>query len=165
MENKITIREATTERDVIRFWTALYTYFEHDIFPNPADGDRDYFFGSDYRAAVQMLHERERDRVRYLFFCRGGQELGLAMPVIYESEDGKCFIMEFCVFPPFRGGTGAACANVLLRWAAENGARYAELNNGGDARRERFWARRGFVTCGQDEWGEPLMRLASLENI
>lgn len=159
MKDPITIREAITESEVAAFWTALYTYFEHDIFPDPADGDRDYFFSFAYRTAVQTLHERERDRIRYLFFRRGGQDIGLAMPVVYASEDGKCFIMEFCVFPSFRGGTGARCAEVLLRWAAENSARYAELNCGGDARRERFWQRMGFERNGFDEWGEPLMHL------
>ena len=58
-----------------------------------------------------------------------GQDIGFAMPVIFSSEDGKCFIMEFCVYPEFRGnGTGKECAAVLLDWARENGALYAELN-------------------------------------
>lgn len=39
------------------------------------------------------------------------------------------------------------------------GARYAELNYGGDERRLRFWKRVGFVENGADEWGEPLMLL------
>lgn len=28
------------------------------------------------------------------------------MVTVFDSEDGKCFIMEFCVYPEFRGGTG-----------------------------------------------------------
>lgn len=96
--------------------------------------------------------------MHYLFLRRGETNVGFAMPVIYDGEDGKCFIMEFCVFPEFRGGgTGTEAAKALLRWAKMNGAPYAELNFGGDERRERFWSRLGFVRNGSDEWGEPLM--------
>ena len=74
--------------------------------------------------------------------------------------------MEFCVFPEFRGGgTGHCCADALLSWANARGARYAELNYGGDERRLRFWKRVGFVENGADEWGEPLMLLPPTETI
>lgn len=73
---------------------------------------------------------------------------------------------EFCVYPEFRGnGTGRACAAVLLDWAKARGARYAELNYGGDERRLRFWRRIGFVENGVDEWGEPLMLLPPAEAV
>ncbi len=40
------------------------------------------------------------------------------MPVIYTSEDGKCFIMDFAFYPEFRGnGMGKECARAL----SENG--------------------------------------------
>ncbi len=88
------------------------------------------------------------------------------MPVIFTSEDGKCFLMEFCVYPEFRGnGIGTVCAKALLHWAKVNGARYAELNYGSDARRRRFWQRLGFVENGADEWGEPLMLLPPAEDV
>ena len=73
---------------------------------------------------------------------------------------------KFCVYPEFRGnGTGRACAAVLLDWAKARGARYAELNYGGDERRLRFWRRIGFVENGVDEWGEPLMLLPPAEAV
>ena len=88
------------------------------------------------------------------------------MPVIYTTEDGKCFLMEFCVYPEFRGnGTGKECAKVLLNWAKENGAFYAELNYGGDIRRERFWQSAGFMRNGFDEWGDPLMILPPKDEV
>ena len=88
------------------------------------------------------------------------------MPVIFTSEDGKCFIMEFCVYPEFRGnGAGKACANALLTWAKDNGALYAELNYGSDERRRHFWESVGFFENGADEWGEPLMILPPNEDI
>ncbi len=160
MENKITIREVTAEKDVAIFWEQLYAYFKRDIFPNPNAEEREYFLGNEYRNAIREIHSREQDKCHFLFFYRNGRNIGFAMSVIYTSEDGKCFILEFCVYPEYRGnGTGKECAKELLCWAKENGARYAELNYGGDERRLRFWKSRGFVENGVDEYGEPLMIL------
>lgn len=86
--------------------------------------------------------------------------------MIYTSEDGKCFIMEYCVYPEYRGkGMGRECADVLLDWARANGALYAELNYGGNDRRLRFWKSVGFIENGVDEWGEPLMLLPPNDEI
>ena len=115
---------------------------------------------------IEHVHNRLQDRCYYLFFERNGQDIGFTLPAIFTSEDGKCFILEFCIFPEFRGGgTGRECAAVLLEWAKEHGARYAELNYGGDERRLRFWKRVGFVENGVDEWGEPLMLLPPAETV
>lgn len=167
MDKTITIREAVTESDVSLFWEQLRCYFKRDIFPDPEDEDREYFLNdATYQAQVQKLHDRPQDRCHYLFFCRNGQDIGFAMPVIYTTEDGKCFIMEYGVYPEFRGnGTGKQCAGVLLDWAGENGARYAELNYGGNDRRAHFWEQVGFIKNGADEWGEPLMILPPKDDI
>lgn len=166
MENPIAIREAVTENEIAAFWDQLCAYFCRDIFPDPADKDRPYFLGTEYRAAIQNLHDREENRCRYLLFHRDGKAIGFAMPVIYSTEDGKCFLQEFCVYPAFRGGgTGRACAAALLAWARENGAAYMELNYGGEERRRRFWKSVGFIPNGADEWGEPLMILPPEEDV
>lgn len=160
MDNKITIREAVTEKDIAAFWEQLYAYYKRDMFPDPKDEDLQYFLGQEYRDHMSKIHSRPQNRCHYLFFHWAGQDIGLALPVIFTSEDGKCFIMEFCVYPQFRGnGTGKACAKVLLDWAKACGAVYAELNYGGSLRREKFWQSVGFVKNGSDEWGEPLMIL------
>ena len=115
---------------------------------------------------MMKIHSRPQDRCYYLFFHRDGQDIGFAMPVIFTSEDGKCFIMEYCVYPEFRGnGTGKECARVLLDWAKENGALYAELNHGSNEWRRHFWETVGFIENGADEWGEPLMILPPAENV
>lgn len=167
MKNQITIREAATEQDIAVFWQQLRIYFIRDIFPNPEDEDREYFLSdTEYRAHMQKIHDRPQDRCHYLFFHRNGQDIGFAMPVIFNTEDGKCFIMEYCVYPEFRGsGTGKACAAVLIDWARENGALYAELNYGSNERRFRFWESLGFVENGVDEWGEPLMILPPKDEV
>ena len=166
MENQITIREAVTETDVAVFWEQLHTYHKRDIFPNPDSEDLEYFLGSEYHDHMMKIHSRPQDRCYFLFFNRDGQDIGFAMPVIYTTEDGKCFIMEYCVYPELRGnGTGKECARVLLDWARENGALYAELNHGSNERRKHFWETVGFIENGADEWGEPLMILPPAEDV
>lgn len=166
MNKQITVREALTQRDTETFWRELRAYQTRDLYPNPKDEDREYFLSdTEYRAQIETLHDREHDRCRYLFFQRGGQDIGFALAVIYDTEDGKCFLLEFCVFPEFRGnGTGTSCARAFLDWARENGAKYTELNcNTGQ--RTRFWSRVGFLPNGRDEWGEPLMLLPPEETL
>lgn len=167
MNHKITIREALAKQDVERFWKELHLYHARDIFPDPDDENRAYFLNdTEYRAAVEKIRNRAQDRCYYLFFCRDGQEIGFALPALFPTEDGKCFIMEFCVFPPFRGcGAGHSCAAALLAWARQQGAAYAELNCGGSERRRRFWKSVGFRPNGVDEWGEPLMLLPPAEQL
>ena len=166
MENQITIREAITENDVAVFWDQLHTYHKRDIFPHPDSEDLEYFLGSEYYDHMMKIHSRPKDRCYFLFFHRDRQDIGFAMPVIYTTEDGKCFIMEYCVYPEFRGnGTGKECARVLLDWAKEHGALYAELNHGSNERRRHFWETIGFIENGADEWGEPLMILPPAEDV
>ena len=126
MNKTIHIREAVTPEEVECFWQELHAYHARDIFPDPAEEDRAYFLDdSQYRAAVQRIHDREGDRCYYLLFQREGRDIGFALTALYPSEDGKCFVMEFCVLPEFRGGgTGTACARLLLDWAADRGAQY-----------------------------------------
>ena len=163
--NKITIREAVASQDVQHFWTELNTYYIRDIFPNPDSEDREYFLGEKYRNQMDQIHSRKKDRAYYLFFDWDGTEIGFAMAVIYDTEDGKCFLMEFCVYPQFRGnGTGKACAKGFLSWAAERGASYVEINCDTE-QRIRFWEGCGFRRNGRDEWGVPLMLYGPKEQI
>jgi RimJ/RimL family protein N-acetyltransferase len=166
MENPITIREAITETDVAAFWEQLRIYYKRDIFPDPNEDRGNFLSDTEYQAHMQTIHDRPQDKCYYLFFKRDGQGIGFAMPVIFTSEDGKCFIMDYCVYPEYRGnGTGKECARTLLDWARENGALYAELNYGGDVRRERFWKNVGFCNNGADEWGEPLMMIPPTNDV
>ena len=166
MENQITIREAIRSTDIATFWEQLHIYHKRDIFSDPDSKDLGYFHSSEYYDHMMKIHSRPQDRCFFLFFHRNGQDIGFAMPVIFTSEDGKCFIMEYCVYPEFRSnGTGKECARVLLNWAKENGALYAELNHGSNERRRHFWETVGFIENGTDEWGEPLMILPPAEDV
>ena len=112
MNKTIHIREAVTPEEVERFWQELHAYHARDVFPDPAEEDRAYFLDdSQYRAAVQRIHDREGDRCYYLLFRREGRDIGFALTALYPSEDGKCFVMEFCVLPEFRGGASSVCGD------------------------------------------------------
>ena len=166
MSEIITVREAQTAADIEKFWSELHEYHKRDIFPDPEDEDRGYFLDdTQYRSQIDALCTRESDRCRRLFFSRGGEDIGFALAAIYDSEDGKCFLLEFCVFPEKRGnGLGTACARAFLDWARKSGAEFFELNVN-TAQRRRFWQHIGFVPNGSDEWGVPLMVLPPEENL
>ena len=165
MKNEITIREAVTEQEIGFFWAQLRAYFNRDIFPDPDSGEKAHFLDDQYRSHMDALHQRERDRCYYLLLSRNGEDIGLALPVLYHTEDGKCFLCEFCVFPEFRGnGTGTKCGERFLDWARSMGAAYVELNCD-TPQRQRFWGRLGFRKNGADEWGMPLMLLPPEEEL
>ncbi len=72
---------------------------------------------------------RERDQHHMVYFLRGGERIGAAQYNTYQSEDGKCFILDFWVFPPYRGnGTGHACFAALEAYTRADGAAYYEIN-------------------------------------
>ena len=122
MENQITIREAVTENDAAAFWEQLHAYHKRDIFTDSDKEELEYFLGQAYRDHMMNIYGRPQNRCLFLFFHRGGQDIGFAMPVIFTTEDGKCFIMEFCVYPEFRGsGTGKACAGTAASFLGIDG--------------------------------------------
>lgn len=165
MKNSITIRPAATEEDRRFFREQLTAYFQRDIFPDPGHPDRAYFLGPEYRERIEGLRSREEAPCRFLLFRREGRDIGFALTVLYAEEEGKCFLLEFCVFPEFRGnGTGSCCAQALLDWERARGAAWFALNCG-EPRRVRFWKRLGFVENGRDRWGEPLLLLPPEEDL
>ena len=163
MQNQITIRECVTPDEQELFWQLLREYFIRDIYPGENEQEP---CPKEYRQSIQALHDRAENPMHYLLFHQNGQDIGLALTVVYQTEDCKQFILEFCVFPEFRGnGTGKACAAKLLSWGRAHGAKFAELNAGGDPRRPRFWSSFGFIRNGRDQWGEPLFLLPPQEYI
>ena len=160
MTNAITIREAVTEQETNFFWEQLYAYYRRDIQFQPGSEEEAYFLDeSQYRAQIDCAHNRQHNRCYYLLLSREHQDIGFALAAYYDTEDRKCFLMEFCVLPEFRGnGTGFQCAQAFLDWTKTIGASYTELNCDTQQRR-RFWSRSGFQSNGVDEWGEQLMIL------
>ena len=100
---------------------------------------------------------RGTDRHHMVYFRRDGERIGAASYCTDRSGDGKCFIMDFWVFPPYRGGgTGHRCYEALEAYTRADGARYYELNSEKEAS-VRFWKSIGFVDNGRDEYGMPLL--------
>ena len=85
MENQITIREAVTENDAAAFWEQLHAYHKRDIFTDSDKEELEYFLGQAYRDHMMKINGRPQDRCFFLFFHRGGQDIGFAMPVIFTT--------------------------------------------------------------------------------
>lgn len=150
----IGIEEITLDR-IHEFWDAHIRYLVDDGILSGAE-DVAYFTGNEYRGVLEAHMKRESDRQHMVYFVRDGIRIGAASFCTYQSEDGKCFILDFWVFPAFRGnGTGHRCFEALEQYTKTDGAKYYELNS----EREnavRFWKSLGFRENGVDEYGMPL---------
>ncbi len=139
------------------FWELHIQYLLRDGIIDPEDEeDLAYFTGTEYRGILEAHMLRPTDRQHMVYFLRDGQRIGAASFCIYESEGGKCFILDFWVFPEHRGGgTGHRCFEALARCAQAEGARFFELNST-KADSVRFWKSLGFAENGLDEYDMPL---------
>ena len=99
---------------------------------------------------------REIDKHHMVYFVDGNVRIGAAQYNTYQSEDGKCFILDFWVFPEFRGnGTGHRCFYALEDHTRLDGAKYYEINSQKE-NSIRFWKSIGFEENGKDEYDMPL---------
>lgn len=132
------------------FWKIHWDYLNRDLMID--EEDKLYFSGDEYRGILKEHMARISDRHHMVYFLRDGVRIGAAQYTTYQSEDGKCFILDFWVFPEFRGnGTGHRCFETLAQYAQMDGAQYFELNCDRENAR-RFWRDNGFVYNGQDEY-------------
>ena len=146
----ITIEEIPIER-INEFWDIHIQYLVDDgiIFD---EEDIEYFTGREYRGILEDHMTRSRDKQHMVYFCRDGIRIGAASYCTYLSEDGKCFILDYWVFAPFRGnGTGHQCFEALEKYTRADGAEYYELNSTKEDS-IRFWKSIGFVENGKDEY-------------
>ena len=151
----IRIEEIPVER-IDEFWQLHYRYLVDDGIIEDEE-DKEYFAGPEYRDVIKAHMERGVDKHHMLWFVRDGIRIGAAQYCTYHSEDAKCFLMDFWVFPEFRGrGTGHQCFEVLKGYTKADGAQYYEINcEKEDA--HRFWMSLGFEDNGVDEYDMPLM--------
>jgi len=138
------------------FWDLHIRYLVEDGIISDEE-DVAYFEGAEYRGILEAHMVRDTDRQHMVWFCRDGERIGAASYCTYQSEDGKCFILDYWVFPQFRGnGTGHRCFEALERYTKQDGAKYYELNSTKE-NSIRFWKSLGFVENGRDEYDMPLM--------
>ncbi len=153
-EKMIRIEEIPVE-SIADFWELHFRYLIDDAIVDKEE-DAAYFSGDEYRNTIRSHMIRETDRHHMVFFVDDHVKIGAAQYNTYQSEDGKCFILDFWVFPAFRGnGTGHKCFYALEAYTKADGAKYYEINS----QKEdsiRFWKSLGFVENGEDEYGMPL---------
>lgn len=137
------------------FWDAHIRFLVDD---GIISGEEDiaYFSGEEYRGILLAHMKREHDTHHIVYFRENGTRIGAASYCIYEAENGKCFILDFWVFPAFRGnGTGHRCFEALLCYTKADGASYYVLNSEKEAS-VRFWKSLGFKENGTDEYDMPV---------
>ncbi len=138
------------------FWKLHIRYLVEDGIISDEE-DIAYFSGEEYRGILKDHMDRSADRHHLVYFCRNGVRIGAASYCTYQSEDGKCFILDYWVFPQYRGnGTGHRCFEALEQYTKSDGAKYYELNSTKEES-VRFWKSIGFVENGKDEYDMPLM--------
>ncbi len=146
----ITIEEIPVE-NLIDFWNLHIKYLIEDAIITDEE-DIEYFRSEEYRGILKKHMVRDRDKQHMVYFRRNDERIGAASYCTYQSEDGKCFILDYWIFPKFRGeGTGRHCFEVLEEYTMADGAKYFELNSTKEDS-IRFWKSLGFVENGTDEW-------------
>ena len=153
-EKTITLEELPVER-LDEFWAIHLPYLIDDGIIDDEE-DIEYFSGEEYRGILREHMLREKDKQRFAYFIENGERIGAVSYCIYESEDGKCFMLDFWVFDEFRGnGTGRRCFEAFEAHAKAQGAVCFELNST-KPDSVRFWKSLGFTENGADEWDMPL---------
>ena len=146
----IIIEEIPVER-INEFWEIHIKYLVDDGIISDEE-DIAYFTGIEYRDILEDHMIRSTDKQHMVYFCRDGERIGAASYCTFQSEDGKCFILDYWVFPQFRGnGTGHRCFEALEQYTKADGAQYYELNSTKE-NSIRFWKSMGFVENGKDEY-------------
>lgn len=147
----INIKEISVD-NIDEFWALHLRYLTQDGIIDDAE-DIAYFSGDEYRSIIKAHMIRETDKHHMVYFVENNEKIGAAQYNTYQSEDGKCFILDFWVFEPFRGnGTGHRCFYALEDYTKADGAVYYELNSQKDAS-VHFWKSLGFTESGRDEYG------------
>ncbi len=152
----IAIQEIPVE-NINDFWKIQFQYLVDDGMIT-TDEEKSYYQSAEYRDVLKGHMLRTPDTLHMVYFIRDGIRIGASQYCTYQSEDGKCFILDFWVFPEYRGnGTGRDCFYALSEYTKKDGALYYALNYAKEDSR-RFWLSLGFVDNGFDEYGSPLMK-------
>ena len=151
----ITIEEIPVQR-IDEFWKVHYEYLISDDIID-SDEDKEYFQSDEYRGIIRSHMVRKQDKHHMVYFVEDGRYIGAAQYNTYQSEDGKCLILDFWVFSEYRGnGNGHRCYRALEEYTKKEGAIYYEINCEKE-NAHRFWLDNGFIDQGNDEYGMALM--------
>lgn len=163
MNEKIEMKMVESASELEQFWKEKKHFYVRDIFPNqtistPLTREQQaWFFSKEYRETIDQLLLREIDPARAYFFQQGDKQVGFVLFCTYLSEDGKCFLLDFCIYPEYRKqGLGKQCFELLEQVTREQGATYYECNTS-NHEAKRFWESLGFVYNGFDAKGTILL--------
>ena len=149
------IEEIPVKR-INEYWNIQFRYLVEDGMITTEE-EKEYFQSAEYRDVLQGHMLRKPDTLHMAYFVRDDVRIGASQYCTFKSEDGKCFILDFWVFPEFRGnGTGHKCFRTLYEYTKKDGAKYYALNYAKEDSR-RFWLSLEFSDDGTDEYGSPLM--------
>ena len=113
----------------------------------------------EYRGIIKSHMLRKPDTHHLIYFVHEGKRIGAASYNTFVSEDGKCFILDFWLFPEHRNrGLGHQCFAELEKHTRRQGAQYYVLNSQHE-RSIKFWNDLGFIENGVDEYGVKLFIL------
>lgn len=150
----ITIEEISVE-NIDEFWNLHYKYLIEDEIITDEE-DKEYFKGSEYRETIKSFMLSEKNKLHMIYFLLDDIKIGLAQYKTYQTEDGKCFILDYWILEEFRNnGLGHKCFNALEKYTKKDGATYYEIN----CEKEnsiKFWKSLGFIENGHDEWNVKL---------
>lgn len=159
---KMELKMATTSNDFSFFWQKWSAYMCRDILnQQPADSsqrkeEQAWFFSREYHDLLMELFQRKIDQGFVCFFMLDGKYAGFVDYVIYTSEDGKGFILDYCVEKKYRDrGYGSHFFELLQEKMISQGSEYFQLNLS-TAKQEKFWQSKGFFKIGSDEYEDDL---------
>lgn len=151
----ISIQEIPVSK-IGEYWDIQFHYLVNDGMITTKE-EKEYFQSSEYRDVLKGHMLRIPDTLHMIYFVCDGVKVGASQYCTYKSEDGKCFILDFWIFPEYRGnGMGHKCFQTFFKYTKNDGAMYYALNYAKEDSR-RFWLSLGFSDDGTDEYGIPLM--------
>lgn len=161
-KKSIEIKIVNSEEEFKLFWDMHHEYLNRDIFPNDDTGlvmteeEEEWFSSLEYKEHMQKLFSRDVDRAYPIFFVKEKRIVGFCTYCTYHSEDGKCFIIDYCIIPKHRNNNlGTNSFNEIKEIEISKGAKYFELNVS-NKRNMRFWMKQGFHIDGIDDYGNKI---------
>lgn len=137
----IQIEEIPVER-IDEFWEIPIRYLLDDGLIDDEE-DEEYFRRAQYRDLIKAHMLRPVDKHHMVYCVRNGVRIGAAQYNTYQSEDGKCFILDYWVFPEFqRKGIGTALLRSVLNRYSH--VRQIELATGNTPKTTAFYKSMGF---------------------
>lgn len=131
----IEIKIVNSEEEFKLFWDMHQKYLNEDIFPNDETGlemageELEWFSSSEYKAHMHKLFSRDIDKAYPILFIKGMKVIGFCTYCTYHSEDGKCFIIDYCIVPELGDNSlGTNIFKIIKEIEISKGAKYFELN-------------------------------------